>query len=130
MHIIDIAQVPNQSFSVTLEGVRWDIRLKQATTSMIADLSADGVQVVSGQRIVAGTPIIPYQYLAGDGNFLITTENDDLPNWELFGVNQIPIYATFDEISAAPPEVLSWPKLPAYQSSQPIINNLIIVLEP
>lgn len=130
MQIIDIAQVPNQSFSVTLEGVRWDIRLKQATTSMIADLSADGVQVVSGQRIVAGTPIIPYQYLAGDGNFLIMTENDDLPNWELFGVNQILIYATFDEISAAPPEVLSWPQLPAYQSSQPVINNLIIVLEP
>lgn len=130
MQIIDIAQVPGQSFSVTLEGVRWDIRIKQAATSMIADLSADGITLVGGHRIVAGTPIIPYQYLAGDGNFLIMTENDDLPNWELFGVNQILIYATFDEISAAPPEVLSWPKLPAYQSSQPVINNLIIVLEP
>lgn len=130
MQIIDIAQVPGQSFSVTLEGVRWDVRIKQAATSMIADLSADGVTLVSGQRIVAGTPIIPYQYLAGDGNFLIMTENDDLTNWELFGVNQTLIYATFDEISAAPPEVLSWPQVPAYRSSQPVINNLIIVLEP
>lgn len=130
MQIIDIAQAPNQSFSVTLEGVRWDVRLKQAVTSMAADLSADGVPVVTGQRIVAGAPIIPYQYLIGDGNFLIMTENDDIPNWELFSVNQVLIYASFDEISAATPEVLSWPKIPAYQSSQPIINNLIIVLEP
>lgn len=130
MQIIDIAQVPNQSLSVTLEGVRWDIRIKQAVSSMAADLTADGVPVLSGQRIVAGTPIIPYEYLINDGNFLIMTENDELPNWELFDVNQVLIYANFEEISAVEPEVLSWPSLPAYQSSQPIINNLIIVLEP
>lgn len=130
MQIIDIAQVPNQSFSVTLEGVRWDIRLKQAASSMTADLAADGVPVVSGQRIVAGTPIIPYSYLANDGNFLVMTENDELPNWELFDVNQVLVYANFEEISAVEPEVLSWPPVPAYQSSQPIINNLAIVLEP
>lgn len=130
MQIIDISQVPNQSFSVTLEGVRWDIRIKQAVSSMTADLTADGVQIVTGQRIVAGTPIIPYEYLINDGNFLIMTESDELPNWELFDVNQVLIYANFEEISAATPEVLSWPPLPAYQSSQPIINNLAIVLEP
>lgn len=130
MQIIDIAQVPNQSFSVTIEGVRWDLFIKQANESMIMDVTADGVRLLSGQRVVAGTPIIPYQYLVDDGNFLIMTENDELPNWQLFTVNQVLIYATFDEISAAPAEVLSWPKLSSYQSSQPIINNLIIVLEP
>lgn len=130
MQIIDITQVPNQSFTITLEGVRWDLTIKQAETSMLMDAVADGVSVVTGQRIVAGTPIIPYQYLAQDGNFLIMTENDELPNWERFEVDQVLIYATFDEIAAIPPEVVLFPKVPAYQSSQPVINNLIIVLEP
>lgn len=130
MQIIDIAQVPNQSFTITPEGVRWDLTIKQATSSMFMDAVADGVPIVTGQRIVAGTPIIPYQYLAQDGNFLIMTENDELPNWERFEVDQVLIYATLDEIAAIPPEVVSFPKVPAYQSSQPVINNLIIVLEP
>lgn len=130
MQIIDITQVPNQSFTITLEGVRWDLTIKQAETSMLMDAVADGVSVVTGQRIVAGAPIIPYKYLAQDGNFLIMTENDELPNWERFEVDQALIYATFDEIAAIPPEVVSFAKVPAYQSSQPVINNLIIVLEP
>lgn len=130
MQIIDITQVPNQSFTITLDGVRWDLTIKQATSSMFMDAVADDVPIVTGQRIVAGTPIIPYEYLAQDGNFLIMTENDELPNWERFEVDQVLIYATFDEIVAIPPEVVSWPKLPVYQSSQPVINNLIIVLEP
>lgn len=130
MQIIEITQAPNQSFTITLEGVRWDLTIKQATSSMVMDAVADGVSVVTGQRVVAGTPIIPYQYLAQDGNFLIMTENDELPNWERFEVDQVLIYATFDEISAIPPEVVSFPQLQAYQSSQPVINNLIIVLEP
>ena len=130
MQIIDITQVPNQSFTITLEGVRWDLTIKQATSSMFMDAVADDVPIITGQRIVAGTPIIPYQYLAQDGNFLIMTENDELPSWERFEVDQVLIYATFDEIAAIPPEVVSWPKLPVYQSSQPVINNLIIVLEP
>lgn len=130
MQIIDIAQGPNQSFTITLEGVRWDLTIKQATSSMFMDAVADGVPIVTGQRIVAGTPIIPYQYLAQDGNFLIMTENDELPNWERFEVDQVLVYATFEEIAAVPTEVISFPQPPAYQSSQPVINNLIIVLEP
>lgn len=130
MRVIELAQVPNQSFSVTLEGVRWDLTIKQANTSMAMDAVADGVEVVRGQRIVAGMPIIPYHYLQQDGNFLITTENDQLPDWERFDLDQVLIYATFNEIASADREVLSWPSIPAYQSSQPVINNLLIVLEP
>ena len=130
MQIIDIAQIPNQSFTITLDGVRWDLTIKEANSSMCMDAVADGVPVVTGQRIVAGTPIIPYQYLAQEGNFLIMTENDELQNWERFEVDQVLIYATFDEIAAAPSEVLSWPSVKPYPSSQPIINGLIIVLEP
>lgn len=130
MQVIELAQIPNLSFTITLEGIRWDVRIKQAVNSMIMDLSADGVVIVSGARLVAGSPVIPYAYLQGDGNFMVLTELDEIPNWERFSIDQLLVYATFDEISASPREVVRWPKKTAYQSSQPIINNLIIVLEP
>lgn len=101
MRIIDIDQVPNQSFSVTEDGNRWDFTIKQAVTSMVADISLNDTRILSAQILVAGTPMIPYQYLQGSGNFLILTENDDLPNWERFGVDQIMIYASPAEIEAA-----------------------------
>lgn len=101
MQIIDIDPTPNQSFSVTLDGNRWDFVIKQAVTSMIANVVLNDTTILSGQILVAGTPIIPYEYLQGSGNFLILTENDDLPNWERFGVDQLMIYASPQEIAEA-----------------------------
>jgi len=128
MDLIELAQVPNQSFSVTLEGVRWDITIKQAREVMVVDLVRDSIEILRGQRIVAGTPIIPYRHLQGDGNFLLLTDGDELPNWERFEVDQQLIYATAAEIAAIPAEALQWPILAAYQSNQLVINNLIISL--
>lgn len=101
MRIIDIAATPNQSFSVTLDGNRWDFVIKQATTSMIADVTLNEVMRLTGIRIVAETPIIPYEYLQGAGNFIILTENEEIPYWERFGVDQIMVYATPEEIELA-----------------------------
>lgn len=101
MRIIDLEATPNQSFSVTLEGNRWDFVIKQANTSMIADVTLNEVMRLTGIRIVAETPIIPYQYLQSAGNFLILTENDQIPAWERFGVDQIMVFATVEEIATA-----------------------------
>lgn len=128
MDLIELAQVPNQSFSVTLEGVRWDITIKQAREVMVVDLVRDSIEILRGQRIVAGTPIIPYRNLQGDGNFLLLTDGDELPNWERFEVDQQLIYANAAEIAVIPAEALQWPILAAYQSNQLVINNLIISL--
>lgn len=98
MRVVNIDQVPNQSFSVTLDGNRWDISIKQAVSAMVADISLNDVIILSGQIIVAGTPIIPYKHLQGSGNFLILTENDEIPNWERFDMDQIMVYASAAEI--------------------------------
>lgn len=104
MRIIELAATPNQSFSVTLEGNRWDFVIKQAVTSMIADVTLNEVVRLTGIRIVAETPIIPYEYLQGAGNFIILTENEEIQYWERFGVDQIMVFATPEEIEAAKAE--------------------------
>ncbi len=101
MLVIDIDQTPNQKFSVTINGNRWAITLKQAVGSMFADIALNDVTLLSGQRLVCGTPIIPYERLQGLGNFIILTEGGELPSWERFGVDQTLVYATPEEIAAA-----------------------------
>lgn len=100
MRDIPIAAIPNQSLSVQLDDSRLVLRLKQGKADiMVADLERDGVPVISGTRVLAGEPIIPYHYLE-EGNFILLTLDDALPIWTEFGVTQTLVYLTIAEVDA------------------------------
>jgi len=89
---ITLLAVPNQTFSATINGVLWELSIKVARGTMLADVRRDGVELVLGQRIVAEFPILPYRYLSHQGNFAILTRDGELPWWEEFGRSQSLIY--------------------------------------
>lgn len=129
MRLIPIQATPNQSFSVQLDANRWDIVIKQASSTMIVDLTLNDEVILRGSRVVAGTPLIPYKFLQGAGNFMLLTEDEQLPEWGRFGVDQQLIYGSFDELALIAAEPVYWPKVPAYQWRQMAINSLLIVLQ-
>lgn len=92
MRDITLLAVPNQTFSATINGVLWELTIKAAIGTMLADVRRDGVNLVLGQRIVAEFPILPYRYLSHQGNFAILTRDGELPWWEEFGRSQSLIY--------------------------------------
>ena len=94
---IDIASLPNQQMSAQLGGAFYQIVLKAAPGCVSATVTRDNVAIVSGQRVVAGEPIIPYRYLE-DGNLAITTLNDEVPDWTQFGSTQFLVYASVEEL--------------------------------
>ena len=89
---IDLIQAPNQSFSITIGGALWELSIKVARGTMLADVKRDGVDLVVGQRIVAEFPLLPYRHLSHQGNFAILTRDGELPWWEEFGRSQSLIY--------------------------------------
>jgi len=129
MRIVPISSTPNQSFSVQLDGNRWDFTIKQAVSSMIANITLNDEIILMGSRIVAGTPLIPHEDLQGSGNFMLLTEDEEMPYWERFGVDQQLIYGSFEELAAIPAQTVTWPSIPAYQWRQMAINSLLIVLQ-
>lgn len=96
---LDLQPVANQSFSVTLDDSRYTIALREANGCMVVDLTRDDTVLLRGSRIVAGTPLIPYPYMQL-GNFVLLTENDELPYYLFFGVSQSLVYVSADEIVA------------------------------
>ena len=66
---------------------------------MVFDLEQDGTTILTGSRVLAGEPLIPYEYLEA-GNFILLTINDELPSWKEFGATQKLIYLTGAEIEA------------------------------
>lgn len=101
MQILALANVPSQSFSTTLDNDRYEIAIYQAAGCMACDINRNEVVIVSGFRITGGEFIIPFAYQGTSGNFILVTQNFDLPDYTLFGTSQTFTYMTAAEIAAA-----------------------------
>lgn len=97
--MIDIALQPvaNQELSIQLDERRYVITLKETAGVMAATIVRDEVTLLSAGRIVAGTPLLPYHFQQS-GNFILTTEAEELPYYPEFGVTQFLVYVSDAEI--------------------------------
>lgn len=98
--MMEIALLPvaNQGFTVNLDSGLYDLTLRECAGMMCADIALNGATVITGTRIVAGEPIINFPYLEAGGNFVLYTQNGDLPYYDQFGVTQTLFYLTDAEM--------------------------------
>lgn len=94
---IELQPLPNQSLTIQIDGSLYQITIKETRGVMSATIIRDDVVLVSNSRVVASTPILPYQYLES-GNFVLLTQNGDYPEYAQFGSSQALVYVTQAEI--------------------------------
>jgi len=97
--VIALQAIPNQSLTVNLDGNRYELRINDIGGGVAATISRNETVILSGVRVVAGTPMIPYRYVES-GNFIIATENNDIPEHEKFGISQTLLYFSQSELEA------------------------------
>lgn len=97
--LIPLQATANQSLTVQLGTDRYVITVKVSVGCMAMTIERNDVTIVEGNRILAGEPIIPYHYLEA-GNFILLTQNDELPDWQQFGVTQSLVFLSEAEIEA------------------------------
>lgn len=104
MAIVTLERVPAQALSVTIGGRRFDVRVYSLGHGMAADVTINGQPVVTGQRLLAGVPFLPYRYLEA-GNLLLVTPDGEAPDWTRFGVTQtlVTLDDAGDPVSAVVP---------------------------
>lgn len=100
MQQIPLTADPNQEFNLRLDDVRYALRIKEASGVMVADVTINDALVLSATRVLAGELIIPYFRLMVGGNFLVLTNNDELPDYREFGGSQQLIYLSPAELAA------------------------------
>ena len=106
MIVIPLQAIPNQSLSIQLDGNNFDLRFHSCnsnptvigTAIMTIDITINGTVTISGQRMVNGWPLIPYDYLS-DNNFFMITENEEYPDYTQFGITQYLVYANQTELN-------------------------------
>jgi hypothetical protein len=105
MQNIPLQAIPNQNFmfqdATTQTNYFIQIKTCSFDDAQIAafTISINDVLTVSGCRAVAGYPILASVYQQ-NGNFVVLTANDDIPDYRRFGIDQFLIYANQTELNA------------------------------
>ncbi len=98
--LIDLQARPNQTVTATLDSDRYEITVKAANNIMAVDITRNNIRLMRGARVVAGTPLLPYRYQER-GNFIFTTNDNQLPFYTSFGITHQLVYLTLAEVEAS-----------------------------
>ena len=97
---IPLAAVANQTLFVQLDERAYTIALHTSGDNVLtADITRDNVLLAQGARVIPGAPLLPYRYQES-GNFVLSTSDEDLPDWAQLGVTQFLTYVSADELAA------------------------------
>lgn len=97
---LPLQATPNQEFSTQLDDVAYIIRLKTFGEITAVSVTVNNILIVSGMRIVADQPLLPY-LSGGGGNFFFTTEGQELPFYKQFDVTHFLYYLSPAELENA-----------------------------
>jgi len=99
MKTIDIAKNPNQQIGTTIDGVNYTLSFRTTARGMLlADISVDGVLLISGVRCAANALLIPYPHMTYGGNFFWLCTDAEYPDYTKFGDSHFLLYLTDAEI--------------------------------
>ena len=98
MKVIPLSALPNQRVAFNVDGAFWQIHVYMALTSMCADITRNGENVINGIRCDKGLPLLPYGYMMEPnfGNFVFDSDVD----WEKLGTECNLNYLSYDEFQA------------------------------
>lgn len=87
---------------VPIDDNQWDISLRLTNGTISTTISLNQVVIVENLRVVANSLILPYLYEeSGNGNFILSTQNFQIPDYTQFSITQMLFYITPDELTAA-----------------------------
>lgn len=100
MERIALEKVPQQSFDITLEGVRWTLAFRTPSNAEIdcalVSISKDGKSVLEGILCAPNALLMPYE--KEGGNFFFYCNEGEYPSWKNFEETCILYYLTSEEM--------------------------------
>jgi len=88
MELIEIQPIPSQSFSLIIDKNQFDISIYPLdNNNMAIDIILNGSPEITGLKIVPNTLLNPYAKTQ-NGNFVMSTLDNELINYKKFGIEQ------------------------------------------
>lgn len=100
MFLINLEKIPNQMFSIQLEGISYRVSLRTIHGLTYMSVWADGEVLFQDQLCVPNSLVNPYNYVSRGGKFYFKCLDDEYPVWSKFGDTQTLFYLTSEEVNA------------------------------
>ena len=97
MQLITVEALPSQSFTITLGGNNYEIKIYSIDGHMAYDLFINSVEIVAGFKMVNDIPLLTYVHQEVSGNILLQIPEDEIPDYNNFGLTQFLYYLTEEE---------------------------------
>ncbi len=100
MQTVPIQAIPSQTFTfIDPSNNTWEIGVRSVAMQVAFSITLNGVLLIQNVCAVAGYRIIPYDYLEL-GNFVLITQNLQVPDYAQFGINQTLVFLSETDILA------------------------------
>lgn len=98
MYKIDLTTIPNQIFTVMLEGVEYKIQLRTIQNQTYMSCWANNELLFYSQLCTPNNYVNPYNYVSINGKFYFECLDNEYPYFENFNTTQNLYFYTTEEI--------------------------------
>lgn len=99
MLLVPIKNVPNQVFSITLNGVGYRIMLRTIQGLTFMSVWVNNEALFYNQICTPNNWVNQYNYISVNGKFYFYCLDDEYPNYEKFGITQALYFLTPEEVN-------------------------------
>ena len=100
MYLIELNQIPNQTFTIMIENVNYRIELRTIQNSTYMSAWANGELLFYNQLCTPNAFVNPYNYVSDGGKFFFKCLDNEYPTYKSFGKNQALYFYAKDEVDA------------------------------
>ena len=100
MQLIELKQIPNQTFTIMLNGVDYKITVRTIQDLTFISVWANGDLLFYNQICPPNAFVNPYDYISKNGKLYFGCITSDYPNYKQFGITQNLYFLTPEEVSA------------------------------
>lgn len=99
MLLIPIKRIPNQIFSVVLNGTPYRVALRTIQGLTFMSVWVNGVPLFYNQICTPNNWVNQYNYISTNGKFYFYSLDEEYPNYQQFGITQALYFLTPEEVS-------------------------------
>ena len=99
MLLVPIKNVPNQVFSITLNGVGYRIILRTIQGLTFMSVWVNNEALFYNQICTPNNWVNQYNYISVNGKFYFYCLDEEYPNYEKFGITQALYFLTPEEVN-------------------------------
>ena len=100
MYLIELNEIPNQTFTIMIENVNHRVELRTIQNATYMSVWANGEILFYNQLCTPNAFVNPYNYVSNGGKFFFKCTDDEYPNYKLFGKTQQLYFYSKDEVDA------------------------------